>query len=327
MKRTFKIVLIFLGLTFFVLAYSNKGIFPKDTKEGINIAVVFKDIEHVSDFWKAVKAGIETAAKEFNVNIEYRGADSESNYEMQIDILNAIIREKPDAVVMAASDYDKLISSVESIRNAEIKLVTIDSGINSDAPFSFIATDNIEAGRKAGKELKRIIGDEGKVAIVSYVKGSATAIDREKGVREGMELADPNKLLGIFFCDDFQSKAFEITKSLLEEYPDLKGIACLNENATIGAANAVKELGLGGKVKLVGFDSSAEEVQLIEEEIIQAIVVQKPFNMGYLGIKTAVQCLEKQTVDKRINTGSELVTKETMFSEENQKLLFPFIEE
>ena len=77
---------------------------------------------------------------------------------------------------------------------------------------------------------------------------------------------------------------------------------------------------------MAGIDSSVEQIQLLEEGVYEALAIQKPFNMGYLGVETAVKLLEGEQVETYINSGSELVTKENMYTEENQKLLFPVAE-
>ena len=95
----------------------------------------------------------------------------------------------------------------------------------------------------------------------------------------------------------------------------------------MGAGRAIRELGLVGKVKLVGFDSSVKEVKLLEEGVLQSTIVQKPFNIGYLGIKTAVSVIEGDKMPRHIYTDSVIINKDNMYTEENQKLLFPFVEE
>ncbi|MDP4179711.1 MAG: substrate-binding domain-containing protein [Bacillota bacterium] len=303
-----------------------KYLAQKDMKQSGRIVVVLKDYKNPSEFWKVVKAGIDTAAKEYNVKVEYTGADSESNIEGQIKILNEVCESKPEAIILAASDYCLLVPMLERIDKAGIRVINIDSRVNSNIPKCFISTDNLDAGRKAGKKLSDIVDMNSKLAIISYVKGSTTAIEREHGVLEYLNRYRQGKVVGTFFCDNNQSMAYKIVMNLMSEHPDIGGIACLNENSTVGATKALTDLGLGGKVKLVGFDSSFDEIKYLEKGLIQATVVQKPFNMGYLGLKTAVQSRNGNNVVKRIDTGSVLVTKDTMHTEENQKLLFPFVE-
>ena len=75
---------------------------------------------------------------------------------------------------------------------------------------------------------------------------------------------------------------------------------------------------------MVGFDSSIEEIQLLEKGVFQAIIIQKPVNMGYLGVEQAINVLTGKKVEKSLDSGSKLITKENLYEEENQRLLYPF---
>jgi len=100
----------------------------------------------------------------------------------------------------------------------------------------------------------------------------------------------------------------------------------MNEVSTVGAAQAILDAGLTGKIRLLGFDSSLAEIKFIEQGVIDATVVQKPFNMGYLSVKAALDAVEKKPRIRFIDTGSELITAANLYLPENQKLLFPFSE-
>jgi ribose transport system substrate-binding protein len=327
-SRIIAVVVIVIG---FVAVYSLISLyrqFPLNIGGGgpVKIAVVIKSVEPSMEFWQVLLAGVKTAAQEFGVDVTIRGSSSEMNIDEQISIVEQIVKERPQAIVLAATDYNRLVPVAEKAKKAGIHLIMIDSGLNSSVQESFIATDNIAAGTKAGKALAERLGTkQAKVAIISFVKGTATQIDRERGVRVGLVDYPNIEVVGTYYSDGVEEKAYQITKELLIKHPGLNGIVGLNETSTVGVAKAIKELGRKGQVILIGFDSSLQEIQLIEEGIIQATVVQKPFNMGYLGIKTAVEIIRGETPDKLIDTGSEVITKDNMYSSENQKLLFPFV--
>lgn len=311
----------------FILSITYKGYFAKTGAKPLHIIVVLKSIDPNIEFWKIVGNGIDVAAKEFDMQVEVKGPKNEFDVSGQIQILEDCIAAKPDAIVLAAADYQALVPMAQKIRKHGIKLVIIDSGINSEAANSFIATDNIAAGHKMGEMLSKLVDPAKHIVIISHVQGSSTAIQREQGVRSGLSTNFNSTLEGPYFSNGSQDRAYEITKKLLSEHPDIGGIAGLNEISTLGAAQAIKELGLKEQVKLVGFDSSMKEIKLIEEGVIQAVVIQKPFNMGYLGIKTAYQVLKGQKVDKKIDTGAQVINQDNMYSVENQKLLFPFVDQ
>ncbi len=295
--------------------------------QNTRIVVVFKSLNEGMGFWEVVRSGIDEAAKEFGVKAEIVGPEYERDIIKQIDIVDQVISRKPEAIILAANDYNALVPSAQKIKKAGIKLITIDSGINSDLPQSFIATDNVQAGMKAGRELAKLVGASSPVVIVSHVKETATAIEREKGVREGLMENNVNNIEDTIYCENNKDIAYRLVKELFSSDTEIKGIACLNETTTLGTARAIKELGLGGKIKLVGFDNSIDEIKLLEQGVIQATVVQNPFNMGYTGIEMAIKAIKGEAVSKRIDTGSLLVTRSNMYNRENEKLLFPFVDQ
>ena len=113
---------------------------------------------------------------------------------------------------------------------------------------------------------------------------------------------------------------------LMEKYPDIDLVAGLNEYSAVGAARAIKEKGRQD-IRVVGIDSSLEEIQFLEEGIFEIIVIQNPFKMGYLGVEAAASLLNGEKVVKHIDSGCELISNDSVYTEENQKLLFPFREE
>ena len=160
---------------------------------------------------------------------------------------------------------------------------------------------------------------------MEHIKGVSTAVERERGLVEALgEYAD--HIVDIRYCDSNNDKSYEMTKAMLTENPDINVIFGLNEDSASGAARAVRDMGLGGEIDMVGFDSSLEEIQFLESGVFDAIVVQRPLNMGYLGVSMAYEAARSKEVPKMVESGSVLITKETIYTEENQKLLFPFRE-
>ncbi len=294
---------------------------------GVNtrITVIFKSTDPSIAFWQIAEAGVKAAAKEFDVKVSVVGPKEEKDIAGQIALVERVIRERPNAVVLAADDYNALVPVARRIRRAGIKLITLDSGLPPGLSSSFIATDNTAAGRKAGELEAQLLSPGAKVAILSYVRGTLTAIDREKGVRDLLGADAAIRIVGTWYCEDLLKEAYAITRRLLTSERGITGIIALNEVATEGAAEAIADLKEAGRVQLVGFDSSPIETTYLEAGVIKGIVLQKPFNMGYLAVKTAVELLRGERVSPRIDTGSAVVTRQNMEERENQKLLFPLI--
>lgn len=290
------------------------------------IVVVMKTIGPDMEFWQVVRAGIQVAAAEVGVEPVIVGPRWERDIERQMEILANVIEQAPDAILLAASDFNRLAPLAERAAERGITIVTMDSALNSTVPVSFVATDNVAAGLKAGREIDRLVASDRSVAIVSHIQGVATAIDREEGVLQALAARNPETIVGIYYAENELDRAYEIVENLIRTVPDLGGIVALNENSTVGAGRAIRDLKVTDRVHLVGFDNSREEIEFLEKGIVDALVVQKPFNMGYLGIRTVIDALRGKAVEPIIHTDSVLVRPHEIFTEENQKLLFPLVQ-
>ncbi len=287
------------------------------------IQIVMKSTQgQPMDFWDVVDQGIQEASREFGVSVEISGPRFEKEINRQIVIMNSVVEKNPPLIILAASDYLRLTDSIEEANRRGIPIITLDSGVASNIPVSFIATDNIEAGNKAGREMARLIGSHNhkEIAIVSHIKETATGIEREAGVRQAL---DGHNIVGTWFCDVDIERAYWITMDLLQN-PDLGGIVALNEIASLGVGRAIEEKGMKDQIIVVGFDNAIKELSYLEEGVLKATVVQRPYNMGYLAVKTAVDYLSGRDVPAFSDTGSILITRKNMFEREYQELLFPF---
>lgn len=308
-------VLFFAALLFWFTAKGSRT-------EEKHIIFILKTIDTATGFWTSMIDGANMAAKEYGVKITVMGPKSETEYETQGELIEKAVDMKPDAIALAPANYTYTGAYAKKIEEAGIELVLVDSVMKESAGSSVVATDNVEAGRKMGAFIKASVDEDAMIGVVGHVQGSSTATEREKGLRKGLGILEKN-IAEVVFCDSDYQKAYEITKELLEKHPQITVIAGLNEYSSVGAAKAVLELGLEEEIFMVGFDSSIQEVEYLEAEVFRAIVVQKPLNMGYLAIENTVQLLQKKEIPEMIDSGSALITKETMYTPENQKLLFP----
>lgn len=295
------------------------------TEKQIRIIYVLKTIDDTNSFWSALIGGAKMAAKEYNVDLKIVAPKTEDDYKWQNELIEKAINEKPDSIVLCPADYSETTEMAKKIMENKIKLVFIDSKVNENVQDALVATDNFLAGQKMGAYMKQFIKEDTKIAIMAHVKTSSTAIQREKGLRTALG-EEAERIVDVEFCDSSFQKAFDLTEEIMKKYPDVNMIAGLNEYSSVGVARAIKSMGLTNKVKVIGFDSSIEEIELLEEGVFQGIVIQKSFNMGYLGIEQAVNLVNGKKVEANLDSGSQLITKDNMYTEENQKLLFPFLE-
>ena len=274
-------------------------------------------------FWLTVKAGADAGGAEFGYDILWQGPAKETEVAKQIAIVQDMISRKVAAIVMAACDAEALVPTIQQALDAKIPVITIDSGVNSDLPLSFVATDNIAGAKAAADALSTLLGGNGKVGLIPFVPGAATSELREQGFKEGLAAHPGLQLVATQYCQSDVAKAMSITQDMMTANPDLGGIFAANEAAAIGAAQAIRAAGKVGQVKLVAFDAAEEEVAALKEGVIQALIVQSPFNMGRLGVKAAHDAINGQPVEKRIDTGVTVVTQQNFDTPEVQKLLNP----
>lgn len=286
-----------------------------------NIVLIQKAIDE-TDFWTSVYQGGRMAAGEYNANLTVKGPANERQVEEQNQMILDAIQAKPDAIVLCPCSSEETIPYAEAIEKAGICLVVADSTMDKELGTAVVATDNYEAGYKLGSYMKQFVKADTQIGIVGHVKGSSTAIGREAGFRAGLG-EKASQVVEIVFCNSDTDKAYAQTLELLEQYPDMDMIVGLNEYSAVGAARAVRKLGIEDKISMGGIDSSTEQIRFLEAGVFEALVVQKPFNMGYLAVEAAVEAVKGGHVEKNIDSGSELITRENMYTEENQKLLFP----
>lgn len=289
----------------------------------LSMIYIPKTEDGTNDFWTSLILGTRMAAKEYNSDIEIMAPKKENDIKGQIKLLEQAIEKRPDAILISPSSFTEGEALLQEAKNQGIRITFIDSYTEQNIQDITVATDNVEAGEKLGKFAASLLEPEDKIAIVAHVKGVSTAVEREKGFREGLGRMAEN-IVDVVYCDSNYEKSYQLTKQLMEKYPDLKMVAGMNEYSSVGAARAVKAADAEDQIKVVGVDSSQETVQLMEHGVFRGIVVQKAFKMGYLGVEETARLLRGQTYETNINSGCELVTPENMYSAEVEKLLFPF---
>ena len=139
----------------------------------LRIAVIPKGTSH--SFWQTVKAGADAAGAEEKVEIVWQGPAKENNYIEQIDVVQAQVTSGVDGMVLAATDAAALVKPVQEAMK-KIPVVTIDSGLKEPVSLCYIATDNVEGGRRAADSLAKLIGEKGKVGLLIFLKGAASRL-------------------------------------------------------------------------------------------------------------------------------------------------------
>jgi len=290
----------------------------------LRIAVIPKGTQN--SYWVALKQGADAAAvADPNIEIIYQGPEPEDNPTAQVDVFKTQVNNKVDGIVLAVIDKDSMVNPVKDAMAKGIKVVTVDSGLakEKDSSVCYISTDNVKGGADAADTLAKAIGEKGEVGMLYFQKGSGSSDEREKGFEDEIKKY-PNVHLVQSREAREATKAADETINMLTAHKDIVGIFAANEPNGVGVANVLKQRKLVGKIKVVAFDTSDQEVQALKDGTILALIVQNPYQMGLQGVQAAVKSIKKQDVGaKSVDSGLTVVTKENLNTPDVQKLLNP----
>jgi ribose transport system substrate-binding protein len=288
------------------------------------VGVVPKGANHI--FWQTVHAGAVKAAREFGLEVEWNAPAMETDSSRQIAIIESMANRRLAGIALAPVDRQALVAVVERTSRAGIPVAIFDSGIDTDWRISYVATDNIEAGRMAARRLGEVLGGKGKVGIIAFMPGSASTMDRESGFQDEMKRRFPAvEIVAMQFGMADRAKAMAETENILTAHPDLAGLYADNESSTVGAVQALKSRS-ARNVKLVAMDASDELVADLRVGYIDSIVVQNPFRMGYEAVRSIGLKLRGEEPAKTQDSGAVLVRREDLDNPEIHALLFPDIQ-
>ena len=294
----------------------------------MTIAVIPKGTAHL--FWQSIHAGAGKAAHELGVRVIWRGPVREDDRDAQISEVEGFITRGVSGIVLAPLDDSALVEPVAQATRSRIPVVVIDSGLKGSDYVSFVATDNHKGGRMAGEHLGKLLGGKGRVVMLRYAEGSASTTEREAGFLEaiaaqpGLQVLSSNQYGGA----DVEG-AYKRGESLLSRFKNgdgtlgVDGIFCPNESTTFAMLRILQDNGWAAKVRFVGFDSADILMKGLEDGHIHGLVLQDPVKMGYLGVKTMVEHLKGAPIEKRIDTGVHLATRENMNDPAMKTLLKP----
>ena len=291
--------------------------------EKLRIAVIPKGTTHL--FWKSVHAGAAKAGKELGVEIIWQGPQKEDDRQLQIQVVQNFVSREVDGIVLAPLDERSLVPPVKAARNRKIPVVIFDSDLASKDYDSFVATDNFAGGKLAAQRMAEVLNGKGNVILFRYAEGSASTTAREEGFLAGLkEYAPQVKIISSNqYAGATMEKAYQASQNLLNRFGQVDGVFCANESSTQGMYRALQTSGKAGKVKLIGFDANETLLKAMEVGHLHGLAVQDPFRMGYEGVKTAVDIIQKKPYEKRQDTGVIMVTKENMSDPKNKELLYP----
>lgn len=275
-------------------------------------------------FWDLMRQGVERAVREDgHVQLTWRGPAHNDDTDSQIRILQVYTRPDVDAILITPTDRTRLVEPVRAATALGIQVAVVDSGLDGDAYASLVTTDNLMGGRLAAQRMAELLGKQGRVLLMRTVAGSASTDERAQGfIAYLKEHAPKVVVVADVHGGGSTGRALRSAQGLLKKYPTVDGVFAVNESSTEGVLRALRESGLAGRVKFVGFDATALLLAGLEKQDIHGLVIQNPQQMGYLAVKAAVAGVRKTPLPERaIYTDTTLVTRENMHTPAIQKLM------
>jgi ribose transport system substrate-binding protein len=290
----------------------------RDTKK--RVGVVPKGRAHM--FWQSVHAGANKAARENSIEIEWNGPATETDFNGQLQIVEAMINKRLDAIALAPIDKKAMVAVVERAMRQNIPVIIFDSPVDTEQFVAQVATDNYKAGQMAAERMGEITGGKGKIAMVAVQAGAASTMAREQGFEDTIRSKYPGlQIVDKRYGEAAVERSLTVAENMLTAFPDLIAMFGSNESSSVGAARAIK--GRSSKVKLVGFDSGPTLEADLKSGIIDSLVVQDPFSMGYRAVSIAMKKLNGEAPEKIQNLEPRLVTRADLDKPEIQALLNP----
>lgn len=286
------------------------------------IGVVPKATSHL--FFVAVHAGVKRAAADTGVDVQWNGPNEETDHNRQMQIVDAMVVQRVDALAISATDERALQAPVERAIRAGIPVSIFDSGVNVDNYVTFVATDNYGAGVMAARELARLCGGSGDVAMVMHKPGGTSTMLRERGFEETVAKELPGiRIAARQYGMADRAKARAAAENILTAHPRLAGVFASSEASSLGAIQAIATRGLSGKVRLITFDTSESHVEALQNGTTDIMLVQDSFRIGYEAVKSLADKLQGQTPAHRVDLPARVITKQDLAKPEVQSLIKP----
>lgn len=320
-KRSAKVLLVAI-VTSLLIGSFTLDVFAAQKNDKLYIPIVAKGYQH--QFWQAVKAGAEKAAKQFGAKVTFEGPENESQIHKQIEIFEAAIAKRPKAVCFAPLDRNAAIGVLEKCRQSNIAVLTFDSAVeNCDIPVVHVATDNYAASAYAADKMASLIGGKGEVAVICFNQTSSTAIARRDGFINRINKKYPNiRVVDVQYGDGDEYKSINVAKSLVQAHPNIKGIFGCSNACAVGIGTAIREMNKVGKIVGIGYDSGKLQKDFVRNGVLAGSISQDPIGIGYKVVEAAIKVSNGEDVESFVDTGFKWYDKSNMDDEDIAPLLY-----
>jgi ribose transport system substrate-binding protein len=297
-KKGFLIVLVITAIIIGLIAKS----FVDEKPE---VVIILKELN--TQYWQIVKAGAEKGFRDFNINGKVI-APNDNSHEEQGELIDQTYKENPDVLIISplnSSVIPKLDKFVD--KEEEIPVLLVDQNDPWEHKTSYIGTDNLVLGKKAGSLLAAQLQPGDKVALIGGDLAISVFEERIKGVKITLKAAGIEIVAEAVGISDDEVSVKRAMKKVLRDHPEIKGVFATHD---IVALHAFKEIeDQGQNMPVVGADGILEMLELIEEGRISGTVAQNPYDMGYLSVENAMKVAKGEKVEKVVDSGVDIIIK------------------
>ena len=291
-----------------------------------DLNIVFIPKSRDQDFWTFMRQGVDKAIREDGrVHLTWRGPAHNDDVDSQIEILRLYSRSDIDAIILVPTDRVRLMEPIRKAAALGVKIIVVDSALGGAWHSSFVGTDNQAAGALAAERMAALLNGQGTVMMMRTIPGSASTDDRAHGFAGYLKKNAPRVTI---VADEYgggtRGQVARSGVAALKKYPQVDAIFATNESTSDGMLRALRQAGLAGKKKFVGFDTTDFLLEGLKKQEIHGLVVQNPRQMGYRGMKAAIAAARGAPLkEANIVTDAVLVTLENVQRPEIQSLLVP----
>jgi ribose transport system substrate-binding protein len=280
---------------------------PASAAEKTRIAVVLKTLS--SQYWKIVAAGAKAAADKNNVDLIVLGPPTEDAVEQQINMIQDVLAQKPAALIVSPSQPAAATNVLAKVRSAGVPIILVDTGMPESFTdySSFIGTDNLAAGKAGGEALAKQLKKGDKVLLIDGAPGNPSTTQRIDGAKQALEAAGMTIASRQPAYSD-REKAYTVTQNVLQTTPDIGGVFSANDEMALGALRALKQA--GKTAPIIGVDANADNLKAILAGDLYGSIAQGNYDMGRLGVEKALDVIAGKPIEKRIDSGATLITKD-----------------
>lgn len=289
-----------------------------------SVALIVKSTD--SEFWLSAFAGARAAATEYNLDLTISGPGTEEDYETQNWMVDQAVEDGADAIVFSAIDYDKNAAAIDAAAGKGVRIVSIDSGVGSSHVSTYIGMDNYAAGRMAAQAALERVEGALCVGLINYNEGAANGQERVQGAMDALTESGQAQIAAVTTTLVDAPRAQTDTIALLLDHPEINVLIAFNEPTSVGVARAIQVLNRSDDIFFVGFDSNVVTIDGLQDGCVDALIVQNPYAMGYLGVESAYKLLTGQGggLEPVVDTSTQIIDREKLFTMDGQKALFAF---